>query len=107
MGARLGRWAKTDPSGEKPPHHNLFGGNRHGHRHGLRASGVVEIRSKILSKKWEIEHKGTNDEIVEIRRFLRIEFLQPLYAEMRKILREKLYLLDTSEMPQSFKDFLS
>jgi hypothetical protein len=69
---------------------------------------VVEIRSKILGKKWEIEHKDTNNaEIVEIRRFLRVEFLQPLYAEMRKILREKLYLLDASEMPQSFKDFLS
>jgi hypothetical protein len=69
---------------------------------------VIDIRTKILSKKWEIEQKGTDhDEIVEIRRFLRIEFLQPLYAEMRKILREKLYLLDSTEMPQSFREFLS
>ena len=70
-------------------------------------ASVRDIRAKILTTKWELEHKDNdNDEIVEIRRFIRTDCVHPIFEKMESILTNRLFLLEDNEMPPSFQKLL-
>jgi hypothetical protein len=57
------------------------------------------IQSEILAKTSQSDSEKTRD-------YFHTTYLDPLHDEIRRILRTKLYLIEGSEMPRSFYDYL-
>ena len=66
---------------------------------------VKNVQQMILSGGKE-SGKLTPDQRAEVRRFVFESYLTPIHDSMRKILDERLHLMSSSDMPESFRNYL-
>jgi len=74
--------------------------------------GLIELYIAVKNVQWKIVSEGeecgklTKDQVADVKRFVFETYLTPIHDRMRKILDERLHLMNSSEMPENFTNYL-